>query len=253
MDTAQPITQASPKTLVPAQLWIGSPAALAKKAVSFLVAQFCPTGGCQTCITCTRITNQQHEQMVWLAPEKNYTVDQLSVVFTHSAYALEPGQQFFFVFEKAEFMPPACANSLLKLIEEPSPGYNFLFLAQRLDQILPTIRSRCLVTQHELETAEPLHADLFAFFASTTFADPSAFLKSLDASKINERESIELLDALIAHWTDAYKQALMHKNQKETVKNQKILSMLYAQSEQAPMPGSSKIFWKNLFLILKSG
>lgn len=43
----------------------------------------------------------------------------------------------------AETMHTACANKILKLIEEPSAQTVILLLTEREEQILPTIRSRC--------------------------------------------------------------------------------------------------------------
>lgn len=40
-------------------------------------------------------------------------------------------------------MAAPAANSLLKTLEEPPPGLQFLLGAQRLDRVLPTTRSRC--------------------------------------------------------------------------------------------------------------
>ena len=46
-----------------------------------------------------------------------------------------------------ERMHPAAANKLLKILEEPSPGTYFLLVSHRPDQLLPTIRSRCMHIQ----------------------------------------------------------------------------------------------------------
>ena len=46
-----------------------------------------------------------------------------------------------------ERMHPAAANKLLKILEEPSPGTYFLLVSHRPDQLLPTIRSRCMHVQ----------------------------------------------------------------------------------------------------------
>ncbi|OYV30708.1 MAG: DNA polymerase III subunit delta', partial [Thiomonas sp. 20-64-5] len=43
----------------------------------------------------------------------------------------------------ADALNPAAANALLKTLEEPPEGVQFLLGAHRLDALLPTIRSRC--------------------------------------------------------------------------------------------------------------
>ena len=46
-----------------------------------------------------------------------------------------------------ERMHPAAANKLLKTLEEPASGTYFLLVSHRPDQLLPTIRSRCMHVQ----------------------------------------------------------------------------------------------------------
>ena len=237
--------------LPPAQLWIGEHDTLIQRAKIFLQKQFCTANVCKTCVVCTQITNQQHHAITWLYPEKQYTRDNLDSIFNTIAFALNPGQHHFFVLQKADFLTPTCANSLLKPIEEPPPGYHFLLLAQRTDQLLPTIRSRCVITSFVSEISNGPHADLFDFFSSLQFADPSAFLKQLEQSKINERESAELLDALLNYWMKRYKTTVRKDTKKQHEKAAHALAVLTNAAKQPPMPGSSKLFWKNLFLQLK--
>lgn len=237
--------------LPPAQLWIGEHTNLVQRAQTYLQKIFCVKNNCGTCITCTQIAQQQHHAVMWLYPEKQYTREQLDTIFGTIAFALSPGQRYFFVLQKADFLTPICANSLLKPIEEPPPGYHFLLLAQRTEQILPTIRSRCVTSSFIAQTKNGPHADLFDFFTSSQFSDPSAFLKQLDQSKINERESVELLDELLNYWMKQYKKAVKEKHKQKQDKVEKTFAVLKQAAEQPPMPGSSKIFWKNLFLQMK--
>ena len=46
-----------------------------------------------------------------------------------------------------ERMNISASNKLLKILEEPSPGTYFLLVSHRPDQLLPTIRSRCMHVQ----------------------------------------------------------------------------------------------------------
>ena len=55
-----------------------------------------------------------------------------------------------------ERMHPAAANKLLKILEEPSPGTYFLLVSHRPDQLLPTIRSRCMLVQVPSKERRPL-------------------------------------------------------------------------------------------------
>ncbi len=234
--------------LVPAQLFIGPHNNLVAHTQKYLQQLFCKQDACSTCITCKQITNEQHHAIIWLAPATFYTREQLEPLFKTIRFALNEGQRFFFVIQKADFLTPVCANSLLKSLEEPPPGYHFILLAERLERILPTIRSRCIITTLHGNANAVIYQELFAQLVSPETADPAIFLKALDQSKINERESIELLDALFKYWIDEYKKAVFKSNQPATKKTQDVIKVLQDAIANPPMPGSSKLLWRNLFL-----
>lgn len=59
-----------------------------------------------------------------------------------------------FVVDDAEFVDPVGQNSLLKTLEEPPAGMVIILVTSSLDELLPTIRSRCqLVAFEALEEA----------------------------------------------------------------------------------------------------
>ena len=133
------------QTTSPAQLWIGNHAHLVKQVQKTLQNTFCSNEGCQKCKTCALIKKQQHHSAIWLQPEKLYTRDEIQVIFDTISFKLEDHQKLFFIIQHADFLTPACSNSLLKSVEEPPQGYHFIFLAERQSQILPTIQSRCII------------------------------------------------------------------------------------------------------------
>ncbi len=209
----------------------------------------CEQQGCNTCNTCRNITQHQHHAVMWLYPEKQYLREQFNELFTKLSFALDYNDQFFFVIQKADFLTPACANSLLKSLEEPPPGYYFFLTAERLHNIIPTIRSRCIAQSVKQTSQTATQQVLFDFFTSTVFHDPIIFLKELENSKINERESIELLDTLLVHWMQAFKKTVDHNKEHEIA--HAVIAVLRQAYEQPPMPGSSKVFWKDLYLQMK--
>ena len=187
-----------------------------------------------------QIREKQHHAIMWLHPEKNYTVDQFEDVFNALAYQLQHDEHFFFIIQKADFLTPTCANKLLKPMEEPPNGYHFILLAERSEQILPTIKSRCVT--HTLTTAA-LYSTHPLFECFTTKVPTSdTFTKIMDTTSINERESIELLDTIIHYWFNVYQKDIMQTNLFELV-----TKLQHAQL-QPPMPGSCILFWRNLYL-----
>jgi len=226
-----------------AQLFIGPHTQTVNHAQTVLQKRFCKDDGCTTCSTCKQLTERQHHGVIWLAPEKQYTRDQLEPIFKTISFALEPGQHLFFVVQKADFLTAACANSLLKSVEEPPPGYHFIFLAEREQQVLPTIRSRCTI--HSLYGKKTAEDEQFLnIFKKKVFCAPAAFDKLLWQKKPNERETVELLDVLLAYWIEENKKNIEKKENKAP----QMIALLTSALENPPMPGSSKLFWRNFYL-----
>ena len=235
----------------PGHLFIGSRDALLEHIIIELQKVFCASGGCSVCFICRKVQEQQHESVLWLCPDKQYAIDDLKVIFSTISFAQEPDHHFFFVLQKADMLTPTCANALLKSLEEPPAGYHFVFLAQRAELILPTIKSRCLIqTLQNVQENEP-GATLLPFFMSTSFHDPIAFSKELESNNPSEWESIALLDKLILFWSDSYKKSIIANDEKKQKQAELMLSHLKKAMMQPPMPGSGKLFWKNLFLQIK--
>lgn len=234
----------------PAYLFIGNEQALLEHAIIQLQKFFCKSNGCSICIICRKIQEQQHESILWLCPEKQYAIDDLKVIFSTISFALEPQQHFFFVLQKADLLTAACANALLKSLEEPPAGYHFIMLAERAELVLPTIKSRCLIENLHSADVVPL-SQLASFFTTTNFHDPIAFSKELDASNPSEWESLALLDQLLVHWSNQYKKSIIDHDAIKHKQAERMIGHLKKAFMQPPMPGSGKLFWKNLFLQIK--
>jgi len=236
--------------LPPAQLWIGPHEHLSAETELFLQQQFCPYNACSTCTVCRQIREHQFHGAVWLYPEKRYTLEQLNVISETISFSLAQDQKLFFIIQKADFLTTACSNSLLKSVDEPPPGYHFIFCAHRKEQILPTIRSRCIIKTYQEPTAEHEKEELLSFFKNTKPSIPAEFVKVLEKLRPHEQESIELLDKLLIYWMQ---QAKQYAAEGDTLKYKyavKTIGILGKAFKKPPMPGSSIIFWKNLFLQL---
>jgi DNA polymerase-3 subunit delta' len=233
------------QTIPPAQLLVGRHNQTLEAVELFLQNILCTNNNCNICKDCINIREKQHHALMWLHPEKNYTIEQLDDLFTTLSFQLQPDEHFFFIIQKADYLTAACANKLLKPIEEPPHGYHFILLAERIEQILPTIRSRCIV--HTLNPTNALLTN-HPFFESftTKLATSNEFTKIIDTTNINERESIELLNQILHYWCTMYQQ------QSNNANNSTHLSLLITTLQQAqlypPMPGSCATFWRNIYL-----
>lgn len=230
----------------PVHLFVGSAATTLQATQTVLQQLFCASGGCAACVTCTQITSRQHPSCLFLAPEKGYTTEHLEELFHTVSFGLADDEYYFFILQKAETLNPASAHSLLKLLEEPPRGYRFILHTTNVTSIMPTIRSRSIIT-NLATTAHEQHHPIYQFFTSKLEAhNLIEFMSALQSAPISEHESAQLLDALIAYWNARLEDEYMRK--KVSRSTQAVLQQLTQALAVLPMPGSSKLFWHNLFL-----
>lgn len=89
------------------------------------------------------------------------------------------------VLAPAEMMNTEAASSLLKMLEEPPPGAMFVLVADDIDAVLPTVRSRCRL----LRVAPPAQAEALAWLASQGLSDAAARLAEAGGAPIAALEA----------------------------------------------------------------
>lgn len=232
----------------PAQLWIGSDAFVSIYAEQYLQRIYCLQKGCRNCTICVQISQRQHHACLWFYPENSYTLDTLKPFFSTITRSLNHQEKFFFIFHHADYLSVACSNSLLKSIEEPPPGYHIIFLAQHLQAVAPTLRSRCAISHFTADATLQATYELLPFFTTQNPIDFEIFLQILEKTALDDRTTTGTLEQVLEYWIKEY------KKQTQTSYEQKIqnnIEILHHALEKPPMPGSSKIFWRNLFLKLQ--
>ncbi len=236
--------------LAPAQLWIGDADTLIEKAKKFLQQRWCTANGCGKCSLCNSIESEQHYSIRWFAPDGWYKREDIADLFSTIALGLEQGQEYFFIIQKADCLPAACFNSLLKSIEEPPEGYHFIFFAQRANDVAATIRSRCIIRQFVESIPTLLTHPLASLFVGMRHITPYEFMQVLDAADLDEQITIELLDALLGHWLSQSKKAIGEKNNTLSKQAELMIALIKAALEEPPMSGSSSLFWKQFFMTI---
>ncbi len=236
-----------------ARLWVGSIDKLIERTYKELQRQWCPTGGCTRCILCTNIMQRQHHCLVWVAPKNIYTREDLAPIFQRIQYAQDPGQYVAFVIERADCLTPACYNSLLKSLEEPPAGFYFLLLAERLQEVAETIRSRCIIEIFDAESADISFHRLGRFFVSAKYDAQAVhdFSAALEQQVPHEQETILLLDGLYAYWSNKRKKLISSGSKADADDAERVLTLLGQALQEYPAPGSSKLIWRTLFMHLK--
>lgn len=227
------------------QLWIGNTLTLTAHVYLFFKKLWCPHASCNNCIVCKQIETHQHPSFLWFDPAGYYTLETIQPILNTIRFARNRDEPLFFVLNRADFLSSACANALLKSLEEPPDGYYFLLLAERKELMLPTVISRCVISYKNEKNESIRYKELLACF--TQPADPLIFLKELEKSKINEAEVMDFIDQLLQHFIIDYKKAIRENDLSLKDDIEQRITCLKKASSLPPMPGSSKIFLKNLF------
>lgn len=76
---------------------------------------------------------------------KSIGVDEVRRIIGEANIMPFEGNRKVIVIYNAELLTTQAQNGLLKTIEDPSPGVYFILLTKTLDNLLPTIRSRCAI------------------------------------------------------------------------------------------------------------
>jgi DNA polymerase-3 subunit delta' len=245
---AQSITSAAS---CPAQLWLGTGTELIEQAHTYMQQRWCHNGGCKRCTICSLIEQHQYHSMLWIEPQGNYTRETLDVIFDTIQYALDENREMIIVLNHADYLTASCYNSLLKSIEEPPRGYHFLFLAERIDAVASTIRSRCVITHFSHTDTDITQHRIAKFFLYHQYENPTSFIQALEFDTPDEHETAELIDHLLQYWIHQYKKATLEQDKAMIDSTAHIITILQHTLEEPPMAGSSKLFWKNLFVQIR--
>ena len=132
-------------------------------ARAFAAALVCPNGGCGVCADCHTAMFGSHADVDHIATEAmTISVETVRSLVLEAAAAPSVARWRVLVLEDADRLTEAANNALLKSLEEPTPHTVWLLCAPSLEDLLPTIRSRCrhvvLTTPTTQEVAQHLVA-----------------------------------------------------------------------------------------------
>ncbi len=118
-------------------------------AKSFVKSVLCSSGGCGECTVCRKIENGNYEDLFVIYPEKSIRdedIEKLQVNLKNKPFA---GNRNIAIIQNADTMTKRAQNRLLKTLEEPPEGTVIILLADNIENLLPTILSRCVVYRLE--------------------------------------------------------------------------------------------------------
>ena len=87
--------------------------------------------------------HQWYEQLGIDNKSGNISVHEADAILKKLSFKAFEGEQKFMVIWLPERMNLQAANTLLKILEEPSHGTHFFLVSEHPEMLLPTIRSRC--------------------------------------------------------------------------------------------------------------
>ena len=128
--------------------------AFAKDILKAIICREQPGEGCDTCVDCRKIDHDNYEDLYFVESD-GLSVKDEAVFQLQEKLKLKPmgGNRNLAVIKDADTMTARAQNRLLKTLEEPSEGTVILLLSENRDNLLETIRSRCVAYRlNSLET-----------------------------------------------------------------------------------------------------
>ncbi|MFW5984719.1 MAG: DNA polymerase III subunit delta' [Halanaerobiaceae bacterium] len=118
-------------------------------ALEFVKALLCGSeqlGSCDQCVVCRKIDHENHADVRLLTLEEessSFKIDQVRDMQQELVYKPYEAPYKVYIIDSADRMTPEAANSLLQTLEEPPEYAVLILLAEEINQLLPTIISRC--------------------------------------------------------------------------------------------------------------
>jgi DNA polymerase-3 subunit delta' len=143
---------------------ITGPAGIGRRTLALRFAQAIncseppePGQACQQCTNCKQIAREQHPDMTVVQADEvggRLKVEKVREMMRSLQLAPYQANYRIAVILRFEEANASAANALLKALEEPNPRVILLLTAERGEDLLPTISSRC-----EIMRLRPLKAD----------------------------------------------------------------------------------------------
>ncbi len=129
-----------------AYLFVGAPG-VGKTVAAQALAQslVCPHGGDAHCDDCIRVAHRTHPDVHWYSPAgvSDYLAGQVRELIDDAQLTPVRAKTKVYIIQRADMLRGTSANALLKTIEEPPAQVVFILIARTVDNVLPTLVSRC--------------------------------------------------------------------------------------------------------------
>lgn len=201
----------------------GAAALLCEQPQSFLA--------CGQCDACQWVQSGNHPDLRWVRPDavaaienpddptidsktpsKWLRVEQLRALTDWFNTATHRGGYRVAVLYPAEALNPVSSNALLKILEEPPTHTVFLLVADRYQQLLPTIISRC----RRLPLSTPDHTTSLAWLQAQMVQTPEAWLAAAGGAPLAAYRLAQQMSKPYPDWLEQLQNTLL-KGQEQAI------------------------------------
>ena len=163
-------TAASGHGMSHAWLFTGPPGSgRSNAAIAFAAALQCERGGCGGCHDChTALAGTHADVAVTRTDKLSIGVDEVRELVRRASLTPVGRRWQILIVEDADRLTEQACNALLKAIEEPGQRTVWMLCAPTVEDLLPTIRSRCRLVSLTTPTAE----DVADFLVRTEGVEP---------------------------------------------------------------------------------
>ncbi|MGH3471357.1 MAG: DNA polymerase III subunit delta' [Nocardioidaceae bacterium] len=124
-------------------------------ATAFAAALLCEQQGCGECLSCRTALAGSHADVTRVVTDQSVIrVDAIRELVRHAALAPAGRRWQVLIVEDADRLTDQAADALLKSVEEPPDRTVWLLCAPTVEDVVPTIRSRCRTLVLRTPTAQ---------------------------------------------------------------------------------------------------
>jgi DNA polymerase-3 subunit delta' len=195
------------------------------KAVNCEVGQ---NDSCDQCAVCHKIAAGDHLDVKFVGPDGAFIkAGQIRQLVDEANYRPFESRKRVFIIDPADAMNETAANALLKTLEEPPETSLLVLITDRLQSLLPTIRSRC-----QIHAFTPLKTE-----------DVEAFLRRFDSRRDEDIRLTARLSAGCIGRALEIDLSAYHEQRKETIE---LLKLLGTSSNRARLIRAAEYLGKKL-------